>query len=241
MENKEVTLTKKDKFKKWMKSFFFSFIWLGLLMLILDLVSKQCIVAFQDNIRAAGSQGVVLIPNFLAVNYLVNTNFIFGIQISNPLVNRIIYIIVGIILSSGLIAYYVVKHKKLSGFVKATLMLIIAGALGNLIDRLFYNADFLRYLGPDGKYVENGVVDWINFFGIWKFNFNWADSCLVVGVIMLIIYLIVESIIDYKKEKQKAPKVKLEKQLSQDEIKKLEKQKADAEKEINKVENTDKE
>lgn len=240
MEEKkeEIVLSKKEKFKRWMKSFFFSFIWLGILMLALDLISKQCIVAFKDNIYAAGSEGVVLIPNFLAVNYLVNTNFIFGIQVSSALTNRIIYIVVGSLLSIGLIAYYVLKHKKMSKYVKAVLMIIIAGALGNLIDRIFYNADFLKW-PQGGPYVENGVVDWINFYGIWKFNFNWADSCLVVGVIMLIVWLIVTSIIDYRKEKAKEPKVVPTKQLSQDEIKKLEKQKADAEKEINKNKNND--
>ena len=238
MENKkqEVTLSKKEKFKVWMKEFFFSFIWLGLLMVILDIVSKQCVVAFRETIWNAGPNGVILIPGFLAVNYLVNTNIIFGLSfIKDPVVTRVLYIIFGSLLTAGVISYYCIKRKKLSKYVKAVLMLIISGAIGNLIDRIFYNAQFLQYPGPDGELVANGVVDWINFYGVWKFNFNWADACIVVGVIMLVIWLIITSIIDYAKEKKKEPKVVVkEKQLSQDEIKKLEKQKADSEKELNK-------
>lgn len=224
MELKEKWSEFKPKWNKWWKSFFFSFIWLGILMLVLDLVSKQCVVHFQDNIKAAGTNGVDLIPGFLAVNYLVNTNMIFGRSfIQDKNVTRIIYIVVAILLSAGLIAYYVISRKKTGKFVKACIMLILSGAIGNLIDRIFYTKEFLNYIDPNtGKYVENGVVDWINFYGIWKFNFNWADSCLVVGCIMLIVWLIVTEIIDYTKKKKKEPKVAPVKQLSKDEIAKLE-------------------
>lgn len=222
----------KTNFKPWMKNFFFSFIWLGILMLGLDILSKQLIVANQATIRAAGPEGVVLIPGFLAVNYIINTNVVFGLSfISDKMVTRILYIVIASLLSGGLIAYYCIKRKKLGKYVKACLMLILAGAIGNLIDRIFFTPEFLGY-DQAGKVLNNGVVDWINFYGIWKFNFNWADSCIVVGCIMLIVFLIVTEIIEYVKKSKAQPKVKQERQLSKDELERLEREKQENEKEI---------
>ena len=84
--------------------------------------------------------------------------------------------------------------------------MIIAGALGNAIDRIFFTAEYLRYIDPStGKYIT-GVVDWIDFYGIWGFNFNIADSAVVVAVFMLIIYVIVTEIIAYRNKKKLEPK-----------------------------------
>ncbi len=98
--------------------------------------------------------------------------------------------------------------------------MIIAGALGNVIDRIFYSPEYLNYF-TDGHYAR-GVVDWIDFYGIWGFNFTIADSAVVVAAFMLIIYMIIEEIINYRKAKQAEPKTekkveKEEKVLSQTE------------------------
>ena len=72
-------------------------------------------------------------------------------------------------------------------------MLIVAGAIGNLIDRIFYTAS---YLG--GSHA--GVVDFIDFCGIWDAVFNIADCCVVIAACMFIVYTIVEMVKDYIKE-----------------------------------------
>ena len=65
---------------------------------------------------------------------------------------------------------------------------MIAGAFGNLIDRAFY---WPKTTGFDG------VIDWIIFkFGSWEFAmFNIADSCLVIGIIVVIVKMVVDEII----------------------------------------------
>ena len=91
--------------------------------------------------------------------------------------------------------------------------MVITGAIGNMIDRIFY--------GP-----EYAVVDWIDFYWFWGFNFNIADCCVVIAAFMLLIYIIVEEVKEYKNK----PKVKVvqEKQLSKTEKELLEaKQKED--------------
>ena len=58
-------------------------------------------------------------------------------------------------------------------------------------------------------YAKSGycVVDWIDFCGIWRFIFNIADSGVVVGTIMLVVYLIIQEVKDYKANKMNEPKV----------------------------------
>ena len=74
-------------------------------------------------------------------------------------------------------------------------MLILTGALGNLIDRLLY--------GP-----EYAVVDFIDFYFLtfWNFVFNIADCGVVIGAIALVIYLVIEEVKDYRaKNKSENP------------------------------------
>lgn len=197
-----------DSFKKGLKWFFASFIWLGVILLILDFVTKISVVLNKDYILSSG--GVVLIPNFLRINYLINNNMVFGISLGSDLTNRIAFCAFALLIIIGLIIFTVIKWGKLNKFYRATIMMILAGAIGNVIDRIFYSPEFLA--NP-----VNGVVDWIDFYGIWKFNFNIADSCVVVAAIMLIVYMIVNEIIDYRKNNKYKPKEDNEKVLSKTE------------------------
>ena len=193
----------KEKLLKALRWFFNSFIWLGLLFLVADIISKNAVIQNQDKI----GDGVVLIPNFLRVNYLINKNIVFGWDVfKNADVNRIVFVVVALLVTSVIIFIMARKWDKINRFYKACMMMIIAGALGNCIDRIFYSASYLNYIDPStGKYIT-GVVDWIDFYGIWGFNFNIADSAVVVAAIMLIVYMIVTDIIDYTKKKKKEPK-----------------------------------
>lgn len=203
-----------EKIKKCLKWFFDSFIWLGVLLLIADLVSKLLVIANKDAIRAQG--GIVLIPNFLRINYLINNNLVFGISTGSDLSNRVVFCCVAGAIVIGVIFFTVKKWGKLNKIFKAGIMMVLAGALGNIIDRLFYSPEFL-----DNS--VNGVVDWIDFYGVWAFNFNIADSSVVVAAFMLIIYMLVVDIIDYKnKPKEPKPVESSEKVLSKTEREKQE-------------------
>lgn len=197
-----------DKFKKCLKWFFNSFIWLGLLLLIIDLVSKLLVVANHEYILSTG--GIVLIPNFLRINYIINNKMVFGISLGSDTANRAIFCVAALLIVTGLIIFLIKKWGKLNKYYKACIMMILAGAIGNVIDRLFYSPAFL---GND----VNGVVDWIDFYGIWSFNFNIADSAVVVAAFMLIIYMIVVDIIEYIKINKSKPKEVEEKVISKTE------------------------
>lgn len=223
-----------DKLKKGLKWLFNSYIWLGVLLLIIDIVTKNIIIHYGQEIMSANEYathgstikdgGINLIPGFLGINYLINENIAFGLSLGNKVATQIIFSVVALIVVIGIVIYLIKKWDKTNRYYKACLILIITGALGNVIDRIFYSPEYLNYYNSNGE-LARGVVDWIDFYGIWGFNFNIADSCVVVAAFMLLIYTIVEEIIDYRKKKKEEkdnPKevVKEEKVLSQTEIEK---------------------
>ena len=48
------------------------------------------------------------------------------------------------------------------------------------------------------------VIDFIDFYSIWNYVFNIADSCVCIGVALLILYVIKLSIDEYKASKKAA-------------------------------------
>lgn len=215
-----------NKFLKWLKWFFFSFIWLGVLLLVIDLVSKLLIVNYFNT----HMEDIVIIPNFLQLIYVTNSKSAFGLGLAQPMAHRIIFILIALAGAGIAISFYVIKFKSLKSIVKACLMLIAVGALGNMIDRIFFTKSFLtndylvNMIGAD-EIHDGAVVDWIDFCfnrNLWNYPFNIADSCVVVGTIMLIVYLIVDEIrLTVKKHKEEV-KEESEKILSVEEKRRLE-------------------
>ncbi len=161
---------------------------IAVVMLVIDIITKQLVVK-----NMAPGDSITLIKGFLNITYTVNTGAAFGFSVGDEVVNRVLYCIIASLALSAIIFFYVWKNKKITPYVKITMLLIAAGALGNLIDRIFYSPEFL------GEGVQhNGVVDWIDFCGIWAFIFNIADSCVVIGAIMLIVWLIVTEVKETK-------------------------------------------
>ena len=71
--------------------------------------------------------------------------------------------------------YFLFKYGKSSKLLTTSLTLIIGGGIGNAIDRIF----------RDGRVVDYIEVKLFNFA-----IFNFADMCVVVGTILMILYLI---------------------------------------------------
>ena len=184
-----------EQFKKYTLWFLKSFIWLGVLLLVIDIVTKSVVIANKDYIDSLPNNRIDLIPGFLGITYIVNNNAAFGLGTTSHLANRIIYIVLASVAAIALIFVYVKYYKKLGKMYKACMMMILVGALGNLIDRIFYTPGYLGLLPTE----QPGVVDWIDFYGIWHYVFNIADSAIVIGTIMLIIWLIIEEVRDSKK------------------------------------------
>ena len=178
----------KEKIIKGLKWFYQSFIWLFIVLLALDIATKQIILSFKQE---AGS--VISDWKFVHISYILNTNAAFGLGSNNPDVSRTIYLIVATLVTIGLIVYMVLKRKDMKLFIRACLVLVVTGAIGNMIDRTFYGP--IEY-GNVRPLFSGSVVDWIDFYWFWPFVFNIADSCIVIAAFMLIIYVIVGEVKD---------------------------------------------
>jgi len=100
---------------------------------------------------------------FFSITYTTNTGIAFGFFQGSNIIFIFLYLIV-----FGFILY---NYEKAINFFTSSI-LITGGLISNLIDRIF--------LGH--------VVDFIKI-GIWP-TFNIADSCITIGVLLLIIKII---------------------------------------------------
>ena len=195
----------KEKFKFALNWFFKSFIWLFIVMLAIDIATKQIILHCTPN-----EKGIIADWVIVRISFVLNYNAAFGIGASDHNLSRIIYLVVASVISSGIIAFLIIKRKSMKLYIRACLILIITGAIGNMVDRIFYGPEF-------------AVVDWIDFYWFWKFNFNIADCCVVIGAFMLAIYVIVLEVKEYiKKRNSEVVQVKT---LSKTEQERLEEEK----------------
>lgn len=110
---------------------------------------------------------IVVIKNIFAFSYVENRGAAFGI-----LQNKTIFLaLTTLIVVSGMI-YYLFKFKPQSKILKLSISFIIAGAIGNLVDRFYYTyvVDFIQLHYKDVYYFP---------------TFNIADMLVVFGTIIL--------------------------------------------------------
>ncbi len=165
-----------------------------LFVVIADQVTKLLIRGVQIPVLGIDFHGMPLyssvpvIGNFLRFTYIENPGMAFGIDFGWKSFFAIFSII-----ASMAIFIYLYKVRNESAPVRFSLALILGGAIGNLIDRVFYGPLF------DGTPLFHGrVVDFIDFkfFDIHFFGYNFsrfpvfniADASVTIGVVMLLIF-----------------------------------------------------
>lgn len=132
------------------------------LFVFIDQISKGLI-----NLYMYVSQSITMIPNFFHITYVHNTGAAFSILAGN----RWILIVLAIV-ALNLIYHFFIKEKQLTNKECVIYALLIGGILGNVIDRLLYGyvLDFLDF----------------TFFGHSFAIFNFADTFIVIAVILLV-------------------------------------------------------
>ena len=175
----------KEKIINSIKFIFKSFLWVIPVLLVLDIVSKQ---VAQANLSTG--KMVTFIPHLIGFELTYNDGAAFSLFGNLPEVpRRILLISFSTIGAIVMIVVLAMKYKKLNWWYKSSLYLMLAGCIGNFIDRVFY---------------EKGlVIDFIRFIFWEKFAiFNLADVFLVVGAFLLIIAVVIEEIQDNFKMKK---------------------------------------
>ena len=118
-------------------------------------------------------QSEPIIEGFFYFTYVTNDGMAFGLSFPG---GKTILLIVTLILT-GAIMWMLWKEKNSHNLIRYGLTLILAGAIGNMIDRILY-----------GK-----VVDFLDIM-IGSFNwyiFNVADSAVTSGMILFILHTII--------------------------------------------------
>lgn len=140
-------------------------------VLLLDQLSKAAVRAWlplQDS--------RLLIPGVLYLTHVENTGAAFGVFPGQ----RAVFITVSLLVVS-VITIYVIRQRPRGTIVVLALGLVTAGALGNLLDRT---------VSIGGWHVGHTVTDFLEF-GFVRFPvFNVADSAIVVGVTLLVLWLL---------------------------------------------------
>ena len=143
-----------------------------LIVLVLDLVTK---IAIDANLSYADR--IPVIPGFFYLTHVRNTGAAFGLFSDAPQLYRMVFFISVSLIAVGIIITFYRKLSPGDQLAALALGLILGGAIGNLIDRIF----------------RQEVVDFLHF-RLWRGyswpDFNVADSAIVVGVGLLVLELL---------------------------------------------------
>lgn len=161
------------------------------ILIILDQATKLYFKGFSflgiNHIGLDYGAQVPVIGTFLQWTYIENAGMAFGIEFGWGK----IFLSLFSIIASSFLAYLLYKIEIESIPVRLGFSLIFAGAVGNLIDRVFYGVLFGEaplFYGKVVDFIQVDIPD-IGFLG-WEYFpiFNVADSCVTVGVIILILF-----------------------------------------------------
>ena len=133
---------------------------IGGILLLLDQIIKFIVI----------NNNFTVIPGFLSLTYTENTGMAFGLNENNV----ILVILINIVILGIIIKFLKENIDKIDMVVFISLILILTGGFGNLIDRIF----------------RGHVIDFIdvNLFDFPVFNI--ADIYIIVGAIILVISIV---------------------------------------------------
>ena len=169
-------------------------LYVTLCIVFLDQVTKLLVKGFTLPIFNYYHQGlqfgqsIPVIGDFLRLTFVENPGMAFGIDIGG----RLFLTLFSFAASIG-IFYYIYHLRKEPFIVRLTLAMILGGAIGNLIDRIFYGVIFGEAPLFYGKVVDFIDMDFfhidflaihINRFAI----FNVADASVSTGIVLMLLF-----------------------------------------------------
>lgn len=147
------------------------------LLVVVDQLIKQWASAVLQPVGA-----ITLLPGIVELRYYLNDGMAFSMLAGK----QTLLIAMTSIMLVCVLALLLLR--KMNPWERVSWMLILGGGVGNLIDR-----------------VLNGeVVDYINVLFMNFAVFNFADICITTGVIMLMLWVVYDSIKKDKEEKAAA-------------------------------------
>ncbi len=162
-------MLKADTMDRAAKNTIWSWFAFSALLLALDQLSKWWVVK-----HIAFGEFVSLFPS-MSLTLTYNTGIAFSLFSQNAFLGRML-LITFVSFISIVVAVWLVQTPAREKWNKASLAMILGGAIGNLCDRIFYGH----------------VIDFIDFYiGNWHwYTFNLADCFITIGALMTIKSLI---------------------------------------------------
>jgi signal peptidase II len=177
----------------------------SLFLILIDQVSKILVKGFAIpalNINYEGmyhGQRIPIIGDFFRLTFIENPGMAFGFDPGNEA--KLWISIFSLFASVALLIYlYLIRKQNLS--LRLAIAFILGGAVGNLIDRLFYGVLYGYAPLFYGKVVDFFDFDFFDVtilgrhYERWPI-FNVADAAVSIGVLILILF--------YKKGREKQP------------------------------------
>ncbi len=169
-------------------------LWITLCVLVADQATKLAVKGISVPWAGISLPGIPigssypLLDDWVRLTFIENPGMAFGIDLGGKLYLTLFSIAASI----GILAYlYVVRNEKL--LFRLSLALVLGGAMGNLVDRIFYGVIYGEAPLFYGKVVDFIDVDFINinFLGyhlqrFWVFNI--ADAAVTVGVAIMLLF-----------------------------------------------------
>ena len=162
-------------------------LWISFLVVLFDQITKMMVKGSPwpwlplEGIPYGHS--LPLIDDIFRITYIENPGIAFGITIPGF---KVVFAVFSIVASVAILIYLKRNLERLRIGERIALALILGGAVGNLIDRVFYGVIY-----HEAPLFYGRVVDFIDFgFHRNMFPvFNVADSCVTIGVCLLVLLL----------------------------------------------------
>ena len=169
-------------------------LYVSLCIILLDQITKLLVKGFTLPVVNYYHQGMQLgqsipvIGDFLRLTFIENPGMVFGIEVSG----RLLLVIINIIASMGIL-YYIYHVRNEAFIVRLTLAMILGGAIGNVIDRVFYGVIFGEAPLFYGKVVDFIDMDFFHIDFLWihmdRFAvFNFADFFISTGIVLMLLF-----------------------------------------------------
>lgn len=168
-------------------------IWVSIIILVFDQITKMMVKGVSVPALNIHLEGVPLKSSrpiwgdLIRLTYIENPGMAFGIDIGG----KLFFSVFTVIASIGIFLYLYKMRSEPYPF-RFSLAMILGGACGNLIDRVFYGVIFGDAPLFYGKVVDFIDIDFfdVNIFGYYYLQrwpvFNIADASVSIGVIVLL-------------------------------------------------------
>lgn len=166
------------------------YVFIVLFLVALDQTTKLFVKGFNVlGFRVEGmylGESYQLIGDYVRLTFVENPGMAFGISFG---AGKIILTLLTVAIVMALVVY-LSRLGSARPSVKLSVTLILSGAIGNLIDRLFYGAFYGEaplFYGKVVDFIQVDIPDVTIFGSTYTYFpvFNVADSCVTIGVILL--------------------------------------------------------